>query len=96
MVDALEPSWGVVYPRFDAVVSQLGGELSHAAILLREANLPGVINATGAFHELAEGDTVRVDPARGEVRSCLSHAASRRDHQRLAPHPSSKQVPADR
>jgi phosphohistidine swiveling domain-containing protein len=67
VVDALEPSWGVVYPRFGAVVSQLGGELSHAAILLREARLPGVINAAGVFHGLAEGDTVRVDPVRGEV-----------------------------
>jgi phosphohistidine swiveling domain-containing protein len=67
VVHALEPSWGVVYPRFSAVVSQLGGELSHAAILLREANLTGVINASGAYHELLEGDTVRVDPLRGEV-----------------------------
>jgi phosphohistidine swiveling domain-containing protein len=67
VVHALEPSWGVVYPRFGAVVSQLGGELSHAAILLREANLTGVINAAGAYHELLEGDTVQVDPVRGEV-----------------------------
>jgi pyruvate,water dikinase len=67
VVQALEPSWGVVYPRFDAVVSQLGGELSHAAILLRETNRTGVINAAGAFDELSEGDTVRVDPLRGEV-----------------------------
>jgi phosphohistidine swiveling domain-containing protein len=67
VVDALEPSWAVVYPRFGAVVSQLGGELSHAAILLREAEIPSVINAAGAFEGLDDGDRVLVDPTRGEV-----------------------------
>ena len=67
VVEAIEPSWALVFPRFDAVVSELGGELSHAAILLREAEVPSVINASGAFHGLVEGDLVQVDPARGEV-----------------------------
>jgi pyruvate,water dikinase len=67
VVDALEPSWAVVYPRFGAVISQLGGELSHAAILLREAEIPSVINAAGAFEALEDGDRVLVDPTRGEV-----------------------------
>ncbi len=67
VADALGPSWAVVFPRFNAVVCELGGELSHAAILLREAKLPCVINAAGAFRSLAEGDTIRVNPASGEV-----------------------------
>jgi rifampicin phosphotransferase len=67
VVDALEPSWAVVYSRFSAVVSELGGELSHAAILLREAAVPSVINAAGVYHGLIEGELVRVDPARAEV-----------------------------
>jgi phosphohistidine swiveling domain-containing protein len=67
VVEAVEPSWSVVYPRFRAVVSELGGELSHGAILLREAAIPCVINASGAFRGLVEGDLVRVDPTRGEV-----------------------------
>jgi phosphohistidine swiveling domain-containing protein len=67
VVEALEPSWAVVYSRFSAVVSELGGELSHAAILLREAELPSVINAPNVFHGLSEGDLVRVDPSQGEV-----------------------------
>jgi phosphohistidine swiveling domain-containing protein len=67
VVPTLEPSWAVVFPRFAAVVAELGGELSHAAILLREAGIPSVVNAQGAFGAIAEGDRVRVDPARGEV-----------------------------
>ncbi|HEX8202930.1 MAG TPA: PEP-utilizing enzyme [Isosphaeraceae bacterium] len=67
VVPTLEPSWAVVFPRFAAVVAELGGELSHAAILLREAGIPSVVNARGAFAGIAEGDRVRVDPAQGRV-----------------------------
>src|SRR5207249_4116700 len=68
VVDTLEPSWAVVFPRFSAVVAELGGELSHASILLREAGIPAVVNARGVYHAIADGDLVRVDPAWGEVR----------------------------
>ena len=64
----LEPSWAVVFPRFAAVVVDLGGELSHASILLREAGIPAVVNARGAYRSIRDGDRVTVDPARGEAR----------------------------
>src|SRR5262249_41674944 len=67
VVPSLEPSWAVVFPRFAAVVTELGGELSHASILLREAGIPSVINAQGAFLGIADGDRFRVDPEQGEV-----------------------------
>jgi pyruvate,water dikinase len=65
---ALEPSWAVAFPRFAAVVVDLGGELSHASILLREAGISAVVNARGAYRSIREGDRLVVDPARGEVR----------------------------
>jgi pyruvate,water dikinase len=68
VVDTLEPSWAVVFPRFSAVVAELGGELSHASILLRESGIPAVVNARGAYQSIADGDLVRVDPSWGEVR----------------------------
>jgi len=68
VVATLEPSWGVVFPRFAAVVAELGGELSHASILLREAGIPSVVNARGAYRAIRGGDRLRVDPGRGEVR----------------------------
>jgi pyruvate,water dikinase len=67
IASTLEPSWAVIFPRFAAVVAELGGELSHAAILLREAGITAVVNAEGAFQHIADGDRVRVDPVRGEV-----------------------------
>ncbi|MDB5350917.1 MAG: Phosphohistidine swiveling domain protein [Planctomycetota bacterium] len=67
IAETLEPSWAVLFPRFEAVVAELGGELSHAAILLREAGIPSVVNARGVFRGVSDGDRVLVDPARGVV-----------------------------
>jgi pyruvate,water dikinase len=67
LAPSLEPSWAVVFPRFAGVVADLGGELSHAAILLREAGIPAVVNARGAYAGLPHGATVELDPARGRI-----------------------------
>jgi phosphohistidine swiveling domain-containing protein len=64
----LEPAWAVVFPQFEAVVAELGGEFSHAAILLREAGIPAVINAAGAFEHISDGDRVDVDTIHGAVK----------------------------
>ena len=67
VVPALEPSWAVVFGRVGAVVTELGGELSHASILLREAGKPAIVNCRGVFDALRDGERVRLDGARGVV-----------------------------
>jgi pyruvate,water dikinase len=67
VVAALEPSWAVVFPRVLGVVAEIGGELSHASILLREAGRPAVVNCAGIFREVRTGDRLRVDGARALV-----------------------------
>lgn len=67
VVAALEPSWAVVFPRVLGVVAEIGGELSHASILLREAGRPSVVNCAGIFREVRTGDRLRVDGARALV-----------------------------
>ena len=64
---SLEPSWAVVFPRVAGVVAEVGGELSHASILLREARKPAVVNCVGVFREVKTGDRVRLDGTRGLV-----------------------------
>ena len=84
VVGALEPSWAVIFPRCVAVVSELGGELSHASILLREAGISAVINAQSIFGSVQDGQLLRVDPLRSEVAlmcsevSCSKHHLARR------------------
>lgn len=50
-----------------AVVTELGGTLSHAAIVAREYGVPAVVNVAGATVALRSGDRVRVDGNRGIV-----------------------------
>lgn len=67
VVPALEPSWAVVFPRVLGVVAEIGGELSHASILLREAGRPAIVNCAGIFREVRTGDRLRLDGPRALV-----------------------------
>lgn len=50
-----------------AVVTELGGALSHASLVAREYGVPTVVNVSGATTALSTGDLVRVDGDRGIV-----------------------------
>jgi pyruvate,water dikinase len=67
VVPSLEPSWAVVFPRVAGVVAEVGGELSHASILLREAGRPAVVNCAGVFRQVRTGDRLRLDGTRALV-----------------------------
>jgi pyruvate,water dikinase len=49
------------------VVTELGGPLSHAALVAREYGIPAVVNVHGATTAIKTGDVVRVDGDRGIV-----------------------------
>lgn len=49
------------------VVTELGGPLSHAAVIAREYGVPAVVNVPGATVAIRTGDRVRVDGDRGLV-----------------------------
>ncbi|MEI6246028.1 MAG: PEP-utilizing enzyme [Acidobacteriota bacterium] len=49
------------------MVTELGGALSHAALVAREYGVPTVVNAAGVMRALNTGDTVRVDADRGVI-----------------------------
>lgn len=67
VVPTLEPSWAVLFPRVGGVVAELGGELSHASILLREAGKPALVNVVGIWQAVRDGQQVRLDGQRGVV-----------------------------
>lgn len=50
-----------------AVVTELGGPISHAAIVAREFGVPCVVNARGAATRLPTGTLIEVDGSSGEV-----------------------------
>jgi rifampicin phosphotransferase len=50
-----------------AVVTELGGPLSHAAVVAREYGIPAVVSVPGATIAIRTGDRLRVDGDRGVV-----------------------------
>jgi nucleoside-diphosphate-sugar epimerase/phosphohistidine swiveling domain-containing protein len=50
-----------------AVVTELGGPMSHAAVVAREFGFPCVVDAQGATRSLPSGALVEVDGASGEI-----------------------------
>jgi pyruvate,water dikinase len=61
------PSWGPVFGKIAAAVSDIGGTMSHAAIVAREYGMPAVVGTGQATARIKTGDRVRVDGNRGLV-----------------------------
>ena len=61
------PSWGAVFGRIKAAVSDIGGTMSHAAIVAREYGLPAVVGTGSATRRIKNGQRLRVDGDRGTV-----------------------------
>jgi pyruvate,water dikinase len=61
------PSWGPVFGKIKAAVSDIGGTMSHAAIVAREYGLPAVVGTGQATHRIKTGQRLRVDGNRGIV-----------------------------
>lgn len=64
---ATSPAWTPALARAAAVVTEVGGLLSHAAIVARELGVPAVTGVPGA-HDLPGGALVSVDGSAGTVR----------------------------
>jgi pyruvate,water dikinase len=61
------PSWGPVFPKIKAAVSDIGGTMSHAAIVAREYGMPAVVGTGRATRRIKTGQRLRVDGTNGIV-----------------------------
>jgi pyruvate, water dikinase len=68
VVPVTAPSWAPVFAKIAAAVSDIGGAMSHAAIVAREYGMPAVVGCGDATKRIRTGDRVRVDGDRGTVR----------------------------
>jgi phosphohistidine swiveling domain-containing protein len=59
--------WSPLFLVASAVITDLGGPLSHAAIVLREYGVPSVVNVKSGTRLLRTGDQVRVEGGAGRV-----------------------------
>ena len=62
-----DPGWTPIFPLAAAVVTEIGGVLSHGAIVAREFGIPAVVNVQQATQQIHTGDLLRVDGANGQV-----------------------------
>ena len=67
ITSATDPSWTPLFHVAAAVVMELGGMLSHGAVVAREYGVPAVARASGATQQIADGVVVTVDGGRGVV-----------------------------
>lgn len=62
------PAFNVVLPLLGAIVTDKGGQLSHAAIVAREYGIPAVVGTLRATTTIPDQARVEVDGTRGHVR----------------------------
>lgn len=61
------PSWAPVFGKIKATVTDVGGMMSHAAIVCREYGLPAVTGTAFATKQITTGQMIRVDGNTGKV-----------------------------
>jgi len=66
-----DPGWTPLFLSCKAVVTEIGGFLSHGATVAREYGIPAVVNVKEATTRIQTGDLIQVDGARGEVIICI-------------------------
>ena len=61
------PSWAPIFGKIRATVTDIGGIMSHAAIVCREYGLPAVTGTASATKRIRTGQRIRVDGNTGTV-----------------------------
>jgi pyruvate,water dikinase len=61
------PAWAPIFSKIKATVTDVGGVMSHAAIVCREYGLPAVVGTGRATSQIRTGQTIRVDGSAGIV-----------------------------
>ena len=61
------PSWAPIFGKIGATVTDIGGMMSHAAIVCREYGLPAVTGTAFGTSQIKTGQRIRVDGSTGTV-----------------------------
>ncbi len=67
IAETVDPGWSPVLAAAAAVVLDIGGRLSHGAVVARELGVPCVVNTKTAARTFTDGQLVRVDGSSGTV-----------------------------
>ncbi len=67
VVPYTDAGWAPLLARAGGLIAEVGGQLSHGAIVAREYGIPAVMDIHDATHIFRDGDLVRIDGGRGIV-----------------------------
>jgi phosphohistidine swiveling domain-containing protein len=67
-VPVIDPGMAPLFGIVAGLVVEMGGTLSHGAIIAREYGLPAVVNVGKVTEQLRDGDRIRLDAGAGEIR----------------------------
>jgi pyruvate,water dikinase len=62
-----DPSWTPLFIGIAGLVTEVGGPMTHGAVIAREYGLPAVVGVEGATRLIRDGQRIRVDGAAGYV-----------------------------
>ena len=62
------PAWTPLFARASAVVTDIGGPLSHSSIVAREYGIPAVLGTRVATRRIQDWQMITVDGSAGTVR----------------------------
>lgn len=62
-----DPGWTPVLARVGGVVTEVGGLLSHAAVIGREYGIPAILNLINATELIGDGDLININGKTGTV-----------------------------
>ncbi|MEY3210320.1 MAG: phosphoenolpyruvate synthase [Pseudomonadota bacterium] len=62
-----DPSWTPLFVHLKALITEVGGLMTHGAVIARELGVPAVVGVVDATRHIRDGQRVRVDGARGTV-----------------------------
>lgn len=68
VVSVIDPGLAPLFGLAGGLISEMGGTLSHGAIIAREYGLPTIANVAGAMTRLADGMQVSMDAGSGTIR----------------------------
>jgi pyruvate,water dikinase len=62
-----DPAWTPLFFTAAALVTEVGGVLSHGAVIAREIGLPAIVGVAGVTSRIRSGQRVRVNATEGTV-----------------------------
>jgi pyruvate,water dikinase len=62
-----DPSWTPLFVAIGGLVTEVGGLMTHGAVIAREYGLPAVVGVEHATHLIRDGQRIRVNGTDGYV-----------------------------